>query len=67
MGDKEYREYLITCGFSKEEVEQKIKDRYIMRDLYFKSKQEPREITSQAYQISHKKMTRKVERFLGVL
>ena len=67
MSDKEYRKYLISCGFDEKEVEQKIKERDIMRELYYKgNNKEPREITSAAYERSRKRMTKEVERFIGV-
>ena len=66
MKDKEYREYLYSCGFNDEEVEQKIKERDVMRALYFNAKSEPREITSATYERSQKKLIMKVESFLGV-
>lgn len=65
MSDNEYREYLLSCGFNEKEVEQKIKERDIMRDLYYKGEREPREITSLSYQMSQNKIKRDVERFLG--
>ena len=66
MMDKEYREYLSSCGFNAEEIEQKIKERDIMRDLYSNGGKEQREITSHAYQTSQKRLTKEVERFMGV-
>ena len=66
MTDKEYREYLSSCGFNDEEVEQKIKERDIMRDLCFKDEREAREITSQSYQRSQKALSKKICDFLGV-
>lgn len=67
MGDLgDYYNYLVSCGFNKEEIKQKLMERDIMRDLYFKDEREPREITSHAYQTSQKRLTRQVEIFLGV-
>lgn len=66
MSERRYREYLISCGFNDEEVEQKFKERDIMRDLYFKGEREPREITTATYERSRKRMTKEVERFMGV-
>lgn len=66
MTNTEYREYLFSCGFNDEEVEQKIKERDIMRNLYFKGEREPREITSASYERSQKALSKKVCDFLGV-
>lgn len=66
MTDEEYREYLVSCGFNEKEVENKIKERDIMRDLYFNGNTEPREITSSTYERSQKRMKKDVERFMGV-
>ena len=65
MSEREYREYLISCGFNEQEVETKIKERDIMRDLYYKYNNEPREITSATYERSQKRITKEVERFIG--
>ena len=62
----DYYNYLVSCGFNEREIELKLKERDIMRDLYFKNKIEPREITSHAYQTSQKRLTKEVERFMGV-
>lgn len=66
MNDKEYRKYLISCGFDEKEVEQKIKERDVLLELYYKGNNEPREITSATYERSRKRMTKEVERFIGV-
>lgn len=66
MNDKEYRKYLISCGFDEKEVEQKIKERDVLLKLYYKGNNEPREITSATYERSRKRMTKEVERFIGV-
>ena len=66
MSDKEYRKYLISCGFDEKEVEQKIKERDVLLKLYYKGNNEPREITSATYERSRKRMTKEVERFIGV-
>ena len=66
MSEKEYIEYLISCGFNEREIETKIEERNILRDLYYKNEKEPREITSHAYRTSLKRMTKEVERFIGV-
>lgn len=63
MTDNEYRQYLVSCGFNEEEVEQKIKDRNTMIGLY-SEKREPREITSATYERSQKALTKKVSCFL---
>lgn len=61
-----YYNYLVYCGFNEEEIKQKLAERDIMRDLYYKNEIEQREITSHAYQTSQKRLTKKVERFIGV-
>ena len=62
----DYYNYLISCGFNEEEIKQKLMEKDIMRDLYYKNKREPREITSHSYQTSQKRLTKKIERFIGV-
>ena len=62
----DYYNYLVSCGFNEQEIEQKLKERDIMRDLYYKNEIEQREITSHAYQTSQKILTKEVERFMGV-
>lgn len=62
----DYYNYLVSCGFDEQEIKQKLKERDLMRDLYFNSEREPRKITSHAYQTSQKRMTKTVERFMGV-
>ena len=61
-----YYNYLVSCGFNEQEIEQILKDNEIMRGLYFNGEKEPREITSHAYQTSQKRLTKEVERFMGV-
>ena len=62
----DYYNYLVSCGFNEQEIEQKLKEKDIMRDLYYKTEREPREITSHAYQTSQKRLTKTVERIMGV-
>ena len=62
----DYYNYLVSCGFNEQEIEQKLKERDIMCDLYFNSEREQREITSHAYQTSQKRLTKEVERFMGI-
>lgn len=61
--DNDYYNYLLSCGFDEQEARQKLKEREIMTDLY-QGKKEPREITSQAYQSSQKRLTKEVQDFL---
>lgn len=61
--DNDYYNYLLSCGFDEQEARQKLKEREIMTDLY-QDKKEPREITSQAYQSSQKRLTKEVQDFL---
>ena len=60
----DYYNYLVSCGFDEEEINRKLMERDIMRDLYYKTEREPREITSHAYQTSMKRTTKKVENFI---
>lgn len=61
--DNDYYNYLLSCGFDEQEAQQKMKEREIMIDLY-KGKKEQREITSQTYQSSQKRLTKEVQDFL---
>lgn len=61
--NQEYFEYLLSCGFSESEAEERMKDREVMRKLYFKKK-EPREITSSTYERAQKRLKKDVENFM---
>ena len=61
-----YEAYLKSCGFTEEEIKQKIEERDVMYNLYYKNKQEAREITCASYERSVKAMTKDVCNFLGV-
>lgn len=61
--DNDYYDYLLSCGFDEKEAQHKLEEREIMNDLY-KGKKEPREITSQTYQSSQKRLTKEVQVFL---
>lgn len=63
QSDNDYYDYLLSCGFDEKEAQQKLKEREIMVDLY-KGEKEPREITSQTYQSSQKRLTKEVQDFL---
>lgn len=64
--EQEYRNYLASCGFDSEEIEQKIEDRKIMNELYSKYPISNREITCSSYERSQKELTKRVNVFLGV-
>lgn len=61
--DNDYYSYLLSCGFDEQEAQQKMKERENMIDLY-QGKKEQREITSQAYQLSQKRLTKEIQDFL---
>lgn len=63
QSDNDYYDYLRSCGFDEKEAQHKLKEREIMIDLY-QGKKEPREITSQTYQSSQKRLTKEVQDFL---
>ena len=61
--DNDYYSYLLSCGFDEQEAQQKMKERENMIDLY-QGKKEQREITSQTYQSSQKRLTKEIQDFL---
>jgi hypothetical protein len=61
--DNDYYNYLLSCGFDEQEAQQKMKEREIMINLY-QGKKEQREITSQSYQSSQKRLTKEIQDFL---
>lgn len=61
--DNDYYNYLLSCGFDEQEAQQKMKEREIMIDLY-QGKKEQREITSHAYELSKKRLTKEIQDFL---
>lgn len=61
----EFRERYKKDGFTEEEIDQIQKDTLYFREHYAK-KEEPREILSQAYINSQKRISKKVINFLGL-
>jgi hypothetical protein len=61
--DNDYYSYLLSCGFDEQEAQQKMKERENMIDLY-QGKKEQREITSHAYELSKKRLTKEIQDFL---
>ena len=65
MINQNYVEYLIKCGFNDAEIETKLKEKEIMKNLYFSKKDKvQREITSSTYERCIKRETKDVENFL---
>lgn len=65
MTDNEYKDYLLSCGFDIKEVKQKIKERDILRKLYYKEQREPRPITSASFERALKRTNKQVFDFIG--
>ena len=63
--EKDYYDYLLSCGFNEEEAKQKIKDRETFAELYFTNPKEPREITSSTYKRAEKRLYKEVETVMG--
>lgn len=61
--DNDYYNYLLSCGFDEQEAQQKMKERETMLGLY-QGKKEQREITTQTYKSSQKRLTKEVQDFL---
>ena len=61
----EYIKYLKECGFNDIEIKTKLKEREIMKKLYFNGeKKEPRYITSATYERATKRTTKSVDGWL---
>ena len=61
----EYIKYLKECGFNDIEIQTKLKEREIMKQLYLKEKKEPRDITSTTYERVRKRTTKSVDGWLN--
>lgn len=67
MNDKEYFEYLISCGFTENEANQKFKEKEIMKKIYFSG--QPKEYidkSTSTYKRIEKRMQKEMESFLGI-
>lgn len=61
-----YEEYLKECGFSSDEIKEKVLDReYFKKQLERNKGREQREVTSSTYEMAQKRLFKKVESFLS--
>ena len=60
----EYIKYLKECWFNDIEIQTKLKEREIMKQLYLKEKKEPRYITTTTYERVRKRTTKSVDGWL---
>ena len=68
MKEKEYKDYLISCGFTEAEIKQKLIEKEVMKKLYFSG--EPKEYVDKStstYKRCMKKMEKEIQSFCGFI
>lgn len=59
--EEDYYNYCLSCGFNEDEAKEKIKEREILLNLYFKNQREPREITCSTYEKVKKRLDKEIK------